>query len=381
MAKKKKGAMIVVAIALVAALAVTGTLMTLTAQSDGGQTDDGESDAFGINLWVSKDLNGNGKIDFEPVTVEGQDENITFDETFQLANNETQTFDLVPGGFKQQIATVALTEDSVDAYAAIKIETTINLRDPKELQWGVDLEDYYSKLAAVIYMLRNNTLDPAKTLFVPMDDWYYKLAPTTSEAAIVNEIISDAMSQDDFYYGKEGKPKGYHWVEETQEIELDMALPESVTLTGYLYYGENNGAELKTLTTTSGDQGNGMVQALNSVAFPAYQRTADFMDKWLEYSSNECDLTDFLVWNDTAGKQINFSDFFTVTETINVGEGENQTENRKSYIFVSADRYPLMDTTLSVNYVARAIHIYEGEDYADDKSPVEYFTGIPEEQW
>jgi hypothetical protein len=330
---KKKSAMIVVTIALVAALAVTGTLMAgdlMRADSDIAGTA-GDMPDFDIELLAVRDLNENG-------IIEGTDDVYEYD---LPANGSTTILKAVPGASIPQLLRVYLSQDTDNngGFARVKVETTVTL-GAIGYEWDKGLESYYSRLAATVYTLRDG--------FILQDSekWYYDMDPTAAEKTILDKIISDAVSADDFFKVENSQYKYFTFDDNDPDlIHPTIALPDAVTITGYLYYADSRTGQIRNpiLITKSALEypEQAAITALNSVTFPKMEKKDNFMERWLSFKTAGGTFDDLTHWyssTEATDRNIDFTHLFKPSGT-----------------YLSADNYPLAGATFLIKYQAQAI--------------------------
>jgi hypothetical protein len=349
MAKKKKGAMIVVAIALVAALAVTGTLMTSKSDSDSITMESQSALGFTVNL-LGRGINGHGEVD----------NNLP-------ASNDVRAFDAIPGEKVPQYIKTYLSkdDDGYGGFVRLKVETTVTLGVIGAIgeDWGEGgegLEGYYSRLVGMI-----RTLNDGKC-FVPKKSsgedagwtsadagWYFELDPTDEEIEIIDEIIADAVDKDAFYKAKdkEGNLINYENVYDEDDptkfigIKPLIAVPESVTLTGYMYYVDTRDGEdgsenqykdhpilINKWYVNEGYQKGERPEPVEFFMLPKYEKTDDFMEKWTSFK------------NDDKG----FDELIT-------GNAMDQFVTESKSKFTNADKFPLSGAIFALKYQSQAI--------------------------
>jgi hypothetical protein len=359
---KKKKAMIVIAVALVAALAVTGTLMASFFKADTPlDWEDYQAGDLEVNLYEYRDIDGDGTIGQK--TIAG--ETLEAPEEYYAPVNYTNypVTDISAGGTFEKQMSIGLADDGVDAYARIKTEAVIYFGVPygsnegypssfnvtsssiyngwdensaEKKAYDAAAKEYYSKFAAVLFTLR----DGIKAYSYQAEDEYYsgepnggwfEFDPTAAEEEMLNGILDGEIS------------------------------PHRVTVTGYFYHGNPDGTDGKELSVI---EGTGMAKTpkvlFHEFITKAYQIKNNFMTNWNSILSDEYKDFDALMASDTdATDHILASTYFdTVTPTNNE-------------VYVSANDFPLTGKAFFLNYTGQAV---EAKEENSDKAYDEVFN-------
>jgi hypothetical protein len=355
---KKKSAMIVVAIALVAALAVTGTLMTY-AFRDKSPISVKTMGTKGLEIYLTqyRDVDGDGT--FEGAVALGTATTSTDDDgkliyvysnplyittaacrlpyyseyRVPVAESVVSEAKIVPGDFVPLPTSIYLAGDeNINAFVRIKVKSTVTFgaidANGDDNTSDLEKEKYYSKVAAALFTLRDhigiqngikNTSDRNK--------WHFEFDLAPEEKIALNSIVGKNDSN-----------------------EANMETPESITLTGYIYYAKNNSSsgnmELVPLKPSNTMLYDTSIDFLNGVVFPAYQTRDDsdfnFLDEWAKYRT-------WYEGEDYLGRIIENVD------PPNTDAFFDKVEDSTGEVYIDSDKYPLTGATIAIELMGQTI--------------------------
>jgi hypothetical protein len=363
---KKKSAMIVVTIALVAALAVTGTLMDYFSESGGGV------------IWQQT-----GNLGISLHSYDG--------EKYVPVSTDPEFVPIIPGKYQSKMFSVKFAEDSSDSYLRVKVTVAGYLNHPNSYDYFVfkntdgmgDEElaaynkkraDYFSRFAALIYTAKHGFFFPNVTGSdgqPVVDDVtsrtkpiaWFEFDPNETQSTNISNILAGQNSST----VEVDKGSG--------EKESISVAPYSVSFDGYIYYGgdgDANTADQKKLGAHA-PQHEGYLTILSGYKLPAFLTKTDFLTTW--DSINDKSFAKFagdgegsVLWNQLFDLPSKMS---TNADEISVADQPKQELSQ----YISADRYPLTGGYYNFyfKFTAQAIDSASSGNISE-KSAKEVFT-------